>query len=184
VLLKLAVSADEKVGLAGRRPAAITGPRTRNRVHLMRAMHDAVLTGVGTVLADDPLLTCRLPGMHSSVRIVLDTMLRLPHTCRLVASAAQVPLWVVAGERAPVEREQALTAKGVEVMWRKAVEGRIDLAAALALLSERGITRVMVEAGPILAACSCRSSMKPLFRAPTALAPTASMRSMTWGFPH
>jgi diaminohydroxyphosphoribosylaminopyrimidine deaminase / 5-amino-6-(5-phosphoribosylamino)uracil reductase len=172
VLLKLAVSADEKVGLAGRRPAAITGSRTRNRVHLMRAMHDAVLTGVGTVLADDPLLTCRLPGMHSSVRIVLDTMLRLPPTCRLVASAAQVPLWVVAGERAPLEREQALTVKGVEVMRGKAAESRIDLAAALALLSERGITRVMVEAGPILATALLTADLvdeAALFRAPTAI---------------
>src|SRR5262245_58078454 len=64
VILKLAVSADGKAGLAGRRPAAITGEAARERVHLMRAMRDAVLTGIGTVLADDPLLTCRLPGME------------------------------------------------------------------------------------------------------------------------
>ncbi len=63
VMLKLAVSADGKAGLAGRRPVAITGEPARERVHLMRAMSDAVLTGIGTALADDPLLTCRLPGM-------------------------------------------------------------------------------------------------------------------------
>jgi diaminohydroxyphosphoribosylaminopyrimidine deaminase/5-amino-6-(5-phosphoribosylamino)uracil reductase len=172
VLLKLAVSADEKVGLAGRRPAAITGSRTRNRVHLMRAMHDAVLTGVGTVLADDPLLTCRLPGMHSSARIVLDTTLRLPPTCRLVASAAQVPLWVLAGAGAAVERAQVLEAKGIEVLRIKAADGRLDLGAALKLLSERGITRVMVEAGPILATALQRADLVDevaLFRSPTAI---------------
>ena len=62
-MLKLAVSADGKAGLAGRRPAPITGEAARERVHLMRARSDAVLTGIGTALADDPLLTCRLPGM-------------------------------------------------------------------------------------------------------------------------
>src|SRR5438876_541887 len=82
----------------GRRPTTITGSGTRNRVHLMRAMNDAVLTGIGTVVADDPLLTCRLPGMHSPVRVVLDTMLRLPPACRLVASTPQTPLWVLTGE--------------------------------------------------------------------------------------
>ena len=78
VTLKLAVSADGKAGLAGRRPAAITGEAARSRVHLMRARSDAVLTGIGTALADDPLLTCRLPGMRSPVRVVLDGTLRLP----------------------------------------------------------------------------------------------------------
>ena len=172
VLLKLAVSADEKVGLAGRRPATITGSRTRNRVHLMRAMHDAVLTGVGTILADDPLLTCRLPGMHSSVRIVLDTTLRLPPTCRLAASAAQVPLWVLAGAGAAVERAQGLEAKGILVLRVNDADGRLDLGAALKLLSERGITRVMVEAGPILATALQRADLVDevaLFRSPTAI---------------
>jgi len=172
VLLKLAVSADEKVGLAGRRPATITGSRTRNRVHIMRAMHDAVLTGIGTVLADDPLLTCRLPGMHSSVRVVLDTTLRLASTCRLAASAAQVPLWVLAGAGAAADRAQALEAKGIEVLRVKEADGKLDLGAALKLLSERGITRVMVEAGPILATAFLRADVVDevaLFRSPTAI---------------
>src|ERR1700704_279651 len=112
VMLKLAVSADEKVALAGRRPTPITGGRARNRVHLMRATNDALLTGIGTVLADDPLLTCRLPGMPSPVRIVLDGTLRLSPASRLVASARQVPLWVVTGEGASPERGQALTTQG------------------------------------------------------------------------
>jgi diaminohydroxyphosphoribosylaminopyrimidine deaminase/5-amino-6-(5-phosphoribosylamino)uracil reductase len=174
VLLKLAVSADEKVGLSGRRPASITGSRSRNRVHLMRAMHDAVLTGVGTVLADDPLLTCRLPGMHSPLRIVLDTALRLPAACRLVASAAQVPLWVLAGERGSPERAEALEARGVEVLRVRDAGGRLDLAAALELLSERGITRLIVEAGPILATALLRADLvdeAALFRSPASIGP-------------
>ncbi len=169
VTLKLALSADDKVALAGRRPAVITGGRTRNRVHLMRAMNDAVLTGIGTVVADDPLLTCRLPGMHSPVRVVVDGKLRLPPACRLVVSAAQTPLWVVTGAGAPAEREQVLQGKGVEVMRVNDAGGRLDLAAVLRLLSERGITRLLVEAGPILATALVRADLvdeAALFRSP------------------
>ena len=80
VLLKLAVSADGKAGAAGRQPVAITGEAVRDRVHLLRARSDAIMIGIGTALADDPMLTCRLPGMaaYSPVRVVLDTALRLP----------------------------------------------------------------------------------------------------------
>jgi diaminohydroxyphosphoribosylaminopyrimidine deaminase/5-amino-6-(5-phosphoribosylamino)uracil reductase len=154
VTLKLAVSADGKAGLAGRRPAPITGEPARARVHLMRAMNDAVLTGIGTVLADDPLLTCRLPGMadRSPVRVVLDGELRLGLGSRLVATARETPLWVITGTSAAGEREQALHNAGAEVLRVPAAEGRLDLAAVLERLAERGITRLMVEAGPILAA--------------------------------
>src|SRR5207253_4049070 len=119
VLLKLAVSGDGKAGLAGRRPAKITGKGARTLVHRMRATSDAVLTGIGTVLADDPLLTCRLPGMaeRSPVRVVLDGALRLPLASRLVATARAAPLWVVTAEAAPAERERALMAHGAQV-WR------------------------------------------------------------------
>lgn len=153
VLLKMAVSSDGKVGLTGRRPVAITGEPARARVHLMRAMHDAVLTGIGTVLADDPQLTCRLPGMerHSPVRVVLDSKLRLPLDSKLVQSATETPLWVLTTtDTAPLERERALVDRGVEVF--RIDGGALALPACLTLLAGRGITRLMVEGGPILAA--------------------------------
>jgi diaminohydroxyphosphoribosylaminopyrimidine deaminase / 5-amino-6-(5-phosphoribosylamino)uracil reductase len=161
VTLKLAVSADGKVGGAGRRPVAITGEAARARVHLMRAQNDAVLTGIGTALADDPLLTCRLPGMaaRSPVRVVLDSKLRLPFDSRLTASARQTPLWLVTGERAATDRAQALRAAGVEVLPAPAAAGGLDLLAVLEHLAERGITRVMVEAGPILAAAMLNADL-------------------------
>lgn len=151
VTLKLAVSADEKAGLAGRRPAAITGEAARARVHLMRAQSDAILTGIGTVLADDPQLTCRLPGLtaRSPVRVVLDSALRIPPDGRLVASAAAAPLWVVAGTDASPAAEAALRERGVDVI-RAGGARPLDLGQVLRALGSRGITRVMVEAGPIL----------------------------------
>ena len=126
--LKLAVSADGKAGLAGRRPAAITGEAARARVHLLRAQNDAVLTGIGTVLADNPLLTCRLPGMadRSPVRVVLDGKLRLPLDSRLVASAREAPLWIVTSEAAERDRAQALQAGGAGDPAVAASDGKLD----------------------------------------------------------
>jgi diaminohydroxyphosphoribosylaminopyrimidine deaminase / 5-amino-6-(5-phosphoribosylamino)uracil reductase len=154
VMLKLAVSADGKAGAAGRRPLAITGEAVRERVHLLRAQSDAVMVGIGTVLADDPLLTCRLPGMagYSPVRIVLDSALRLPLASRLARTARETPVWVVAGSAASAEAAEALQARGVEILRANATGGRLDLADVLKMLAARGITRLMVEGGPILAA--------------------------------
>jgi diaminohydroxyphosphoribosylaminopyrimidine deaminase / 5-amino-6-(5-phosphoribosylamino)uracil reductase len=154
VLLKLAASADGKAGAAGRKPVAITGERVRERVHLLRAESDAIMVGIGTALADDPILTCRLPGMagYSPLRVVLDSMLRLPTGSRLVRSARQVPLWVVTAAQAPSAAAAALEAAGVTVLFVPRADGRLDLPAVLRLLAERGVSRLMVEAGPILAA--------------------------------
>jgi diaminohydroxyphosphoribosylaminopyrimidine deaminase/5-amino-6-(5-phosphoribosylamino)uracil reductase len=153
VTLKLAVSADGKAGLAGRRPAAITGEAVRERVHRCRAMHDAILVGIGTALADDPLLTARLPGMlhRSPVRVVLDSALRLSPESKLARGAREVPLWILAGPDAPAARATALRGQGAEVLQVDGSGDRRDLAAALKLVSARGITRLLVEGGPTVA---------------------------------
>jgi diaminohydroxyphosphoribosylaminopyrimidine deaminase / 5-amino-6-(5-phosphoribosylamino)uracil reductase len=174
VLVKLALSADGKAGAAGRRPAPITGEAARDRVHLMRAQSDAIMIGIGTALADDPMLTSRLPGMEkdSPVRIVLDSALRLPEGSRLAQSARQVPLWVIAAPDAPRAAEEMLRAQGVEVLRSSACDRRIDLAAALKLIADRGITRLMVEGGPTLGAALLAADLVDearLFHSPTPL---------------
>jgi diaminohydroxyphosphoribosylaminopyrimidine deaminase/5-amino-6-(5-phosphoribosylamino)uracil reductase len=161
VTLKLAVSADGKAALAGHKPVQITGDEARARVHLMRAMHDAILVGIGTVVADDPALSCRLPGMQaqSPVRVVLDPALRLPLSSQLVGSARDIPVWVMAAMDAPSEHETSLSERGVAVIRVPTGNGTLDLTAVLHALSERGITRLMVEGGPKVAASFLRADL-------------------------
>jgi diaminohydroxyphosphoribosylaminopyrimidine deaminase/5-amino-6-(5-phosphoribosylamino)uracil reductase len=151
VILKLAVSSDDKIGAAGRKPVAISGEAAKARVHLLRAQCDAILVGIGTVQADDPLLTCRLPGMaaQSPVRVVLDRSLRIPGTSRLVHSARETPLWVMTSGLAEAPAAMKLGAAGAQVIRVAATTTPpgLDLAAVLHALSEKGITRLMVEGG-------------------------------------
>jgi diaminohydroxyphosphoribosylaminopyrimidine deaminase / 5-amino-6-(5-phosphoribosylamino)uracil reductase len=154
VLLKLAISADGKAGAAGRKPIAITGEAVRDRVHLLRAQRDAIMVGIGTALADDPMLTCRLPGMakDSPVRVIADSMLRLPLHSQLVRSARDVPVWALTGTSAPQDAEFKLLASGVEVLRSPGSADPLDLQDALEVLAAKGVTRLMVEGGPMLAA--------------------------------
>jgi diaminohydroxyphosphoribosylaminopyrimidine deaminase / 5-amino-6-(5-phosphoribosylamino)uracil reductase len=171
VMLKLAVSADGKVALAGRRPLPITGEAARQRVHLIRAQSDAILVGIGTALADDPMLTCRLPGMsrHSPLRVVLDSALRLPLGSQLAKTAREVPVWVIAGLEAPRSAEERLRAQGLDVCRVEAKGARLHLEEVLKLLANRGITRLLVEGGPTVAAALLAADLVDeamLFRSP------------------
>jgi diaminohydroxyphosphoribosylaminopyrimidine deaminase/5-amino-6-(5-phosphoribosylamino)uracil reductase len=151
VILKLAVSSDDKIGAAGRKPVAISGEAAKARVHLLRAQCDAILVGIGTVRADDPLLTCRLPGMEarSPVRVVLDRNLRIPGSSRLVHSARETPLWVMTSSLAEAAAAMKVGAAGAQVIRVATATPPpgLDLAAVLGALSEKGITRLLVEGG-------------------------------------
>ncbi len=154
VTLKLAISADGKVGAAGRKPVAITGEAARTRVFQMRAQSDAILVGIGTVLADNPQLTCRLPGMEdrSPVRVVLDAGLQLPLASAVVATVRETPTWVFCARSASDIAQDILEQKGCRVFRVDDSEGRLDLYAVLKALAEEGISRLMVEGGPTVAA--------------------------------
>jgi diaminohydroxyphosphoribosylaminopyrimidine deaminase / 5-amino-6-(5-phosphoribosylamino)uracil reductase len=156
VTLKLALTADFcAAGPAGDPRLVITGAPANGLVHLMRAMHEAVMVGIGTVLADNPLLSVRLPGLEDRmpVRVVLDTDLRLPALTRLAATAAKIPTLAIAGEGAGEARAARLREACIEVAHvRRDAAGGIDLDAALELLAARGVTRVFCEGGPRVAA--------------------------------
>jgi diaminohydroxyphosphoribosylaminopyrimidine deaminase / 5-amino-6-(5-phosphoribosylamino)uracil reductase len=151
VTLKLAVSADGMLGRRGEE-VAITGSETRAQVHVMRAESDAILVGIGTVLADDPELTVRLPGLEerSPLRIVLDRRLELPLTSKLVISAGTVPVVAVTDPFCKTHptnetKLRALMSAGVEILQ---AESLLDL---LTNLATRGMSSLMVEGGAEIA---------------------------------
>jgi len=162
VTWKTATTLDGKIATKEGESRWITGELARARAHLLRATHDAVAVGVGTAVADDPELTCRLAGLEaaSPVRIVIDGRLRLPLTSRLVAGASETPTWLITRSDAPEERCQVLRGAGVEVIAIEPGEGdRPGLDEALAELGKRGITRLLIEGGSEIAAAFLRAGL-------------------------
>jgi diaminohydroxyphosphoribosylaminopyrimidine deaminase/5-amino-6-(5-phosphoribosylamino)uracil reductase len=151
VTLKAAVSADGMIAPANRerrRPVWITGGEAREQVQRLRHAADAVLTGIGTVLADDPLLTDRsgIARRRPLLRVVLDARLRLPLDAQLVKTAESDVL-IFCDSAADASRAAALEAAGVEVVRVEGKDGRLDLDVMLGMLGERKILSVLLECG-------------------------------------
>jgi diaminohydroxyphosphoribosylaminopyrimidine deaminase/5-amino-6-(5-phosphoribosylamino)uracil reductase len=150
VVLKSALSLDGRVATAGGESKWISGEASRRLAHRWRAESDAVCVGIGTALADDPLLTARdLTDVRQPTRVVFDSQARLPLGSKLVASIDAAPLVVIAGPAAPAVRVEALKAAGAEVIVCDGDSGG-RVAAALSQLGRRGVTCVLLEGGPIL----------------------------------
>jgi diaminohydroxyphosphoribosylaminopyrimidine deaminase/5-amino-6-(5-phosphoribosylamino)uracil reductase len=149
VILKLAVSRDGMIGRKGEGQVAITGEIARRQVHVMRAEVDAILVGIDTAIADDPELTCRLPGLEnrSPARIVLDRFGRLPVTSKLVASARDVAVMVATTPAADPARREALERAGVKFLAAEIFEERVALPELLEDLAAQGLSTVLVEGG-------------------------------------
>ena len=148
VTLKAGMTLDGKIATATGESKWITGPESRRRVMRLRQSHDAVLVGIGTVLADDPALTVRLARRppSSKRRVVLDTQARTPLTSQLVTDPFVSQTVIVVGENAPPGRREAL-AQCVAVWTAPLVDGRIDLAWLMKRLGGEGITSLLVEGG-------------------------------------
>lgn len=161
VFLKQAVSRDGYIGRKGDGQVKISGPASMRVVHGFRANHDAILVGIGTALADDPLLTCRLPGLsnRSPVRVVVDGEAKLPLTSKLVQSAADVPLWLICANAADPLRVSALAGAGVLVVRVPTKDGRIEPSVVLSALATRGVTRLMIEGGARMAGAFLTSGL-------------------------
>ena len=160
--LKIASSLDGHTATASGESKWITGPAARADGHRLRATHDAILVGANTVGADDPDLTCRLPGLdrHSPVRVVIDSKARLSPASKLAASAGDVPVWLVCTPQAPSAAREALQARGVEILEVDATPaGLVDIAAAATALGGRGLTRVLVEGGGTIAAAFLKAGL-------------------------
>ena len=129
----------------------MTGPAARQYVHRLRNEVDAVLVGSGTVLADDPQLTCRIPGGRDPWRVVLDRRLRTPVTARLVRDPRPEKTVLVAGNGVPAARRKRLEDLGVQVWSFPVSRGRISLRRVLRRLARAGVMSVMVEGGAVTA---------------------------------
>jgi len=161
VTLKLASTLDGRIATRSGESRWITGDAARRAGHALRGRHDAVLVGVGTVLADDPDLTCRLPGFRPTpiVRVVADSHLRTPLTARLVASARETPTWMLIRHGTDSARRHAFAALGIRLIEVAGAEVGVDLQAALIALGAAGITRLLVEGGAQVAAALLRSGL-------------------------
>lgn len=163
VTLKLATSLDGKIATKTGESRWITGERARAAGHRLRASHDAIMIGSGTALADDPTLTCRLPGLadRSPVRVVLSRRCRLSLSSQLVVTARDLPTWLVTSTDAPPATVADLGKAGVDVIQLELGSDQVtpDLAKVLAALAEKGITRLMVEGGAGLAGSLLRAGL-------------------------
>ncbi len=182
VTLKAALSADEKLAPANQTPNQthwITGPAAREHVHHLRHASDAILTGIGTALADNPSLTDRsgLPRRRPLQRILLDTHLRIPLTSNLVQTAdpSQPDLWIFSGPETAPDRLNALQSRGIRVTTVPA-DPHLSLPAILTHLHEAQLTSVLLEAGSSLNGAFLAHDLVDqlvLFYAPTELGESA-----------
>ncbi|NNM73297.1 bifunctional diaminohydroxyphosphoribosylaminopyrimidine deaminase/5-amino-6-(5-phosphoribosylamino)uracil reductase RibD [Enterovirga sp. DB1703] len=162
VTLKLAQTADGFAAAEQQGRLLITGEGANARTHMLRAHADAVLVGVSTVLADDPRLDVRLPGLQerSPVRIVLDSRLRTPPQSRLVKTAGERQTIILCGRGAHPDAERALSDHGARIIRTSCDDqGRIELTSALRRLGDTGLTRVLCEVGPTLADALARDDL-------------------------
>nr|WP_294505176.1 bifunctional diaminohydroxyphosphoribosylaminopyrimidine deaminase/5-amino-6-(5-phosphoribosylamino)uracil reductase RibD [uncultured Rhodopila sp.] len=161
VTLKLASTLDGRIATRAGESQWITGTPARRLAHALRGRHDAVMVGVGTILADNPDLTCRIPGFRPTpvVRIVADSHLRTPLTSRLAGTAADIPVWFLVREGTDPARRTAFSDLGATLIDVPGASAGVDLTAAFQALGAAGLTRVLVEGGGQLAAALLRADL-------------------------
>jgi len=172
VLLKAALTLDGRIATASGRSKWITSPSQRRQARWLRRLHDAVLVGVGTALADDPLLLPSPRTRRPFARVVLDSRLRLPARSRLARTATPGAPVLVLSCAPDAARRRVLEAVGVQVVEVSGEKGRVSVPAALRALQARGVTSLMVEGGAeVLGSFLARrlADQVALFRAPLLL---------------
>ena len=152
VILKWAQSIDGKLSYPeGNEERWISGERSRKDVHKLRRRVQGILVGINTVIADDPLLTTRPSRDKKATRVILDSHLRIPLNCRLLATAKKVPVLIVTSQEAVQtnpDKQEKIVQKGAELLTAPTTQGRADLCFLLDELSRRGIAQLLVEGGP------------------------------------
>ena len=161
ITLKLATSLDGQIATRTGASQWITGPAARAAGHALRGNHDAIMVGVGTILADDPELTCRLEGYRATklIRIIVDSHLRTPLTSRLLVSRRDSPIWMLHRDGTDPARRTAFADLGVRLIELPPSATGISLPHAARALATAGITRLLVEGGSTLAAALLQADL-------------------------
>lgn len=170
VVAKCAATLDGRIATRTGDAHWVTGPAARAMVHRLRHELDAIMVGIGTVMADDPQLTTRLPDAagilgKDPVRLILDTHLRISPTARVLRLDSTAETLIICGDLVPSERQRDITRTGVVVLPVATTDGRIDLTALMGRLADRGITGLLIEGGARVLASALTSGIvdKALF---------------------
>ena len=158
LVLKSALTLDGMSATASGDSRWVTGDPARREVHRLRGKMDAIMVGVGTVVKDDPLLTCRVPGGKDPLRVVVDSTLRIPLHAALLSVRSEAGTLVATCCR-DAERIEALTSRGVEILCCQEKDGRVDLADLMRRLGERGVQSILLEGGSHLAGAALRGGL-------------------------
>jgi len=142
ITLKIATTSDGKITMEPEKKSWFTGDKAKDFVHFLRMKNDAIMVGVGTILADNPKLTCRLPGLekYSPIRIIMDSNLRTPETAEIIKTSDTTPTWIFTNKKDKLGKAEIIEMQNKE-------NGMINLKNALEKLAEKGITRLLVEGG-------------------------------------
>ena len=159
ITLKYAMTLDGKIATKTGASRWITSSAARERVHTERLRHAAIMVGIGTILADDPQLTCRIEGGRNPLRVICDSHLRTPITSAIAQSAHDVPTIIACVSDTSGERASELEKTGCEIVRVPERDGRIDLQQLMVTLGERGIDSVFLEGGASLAACALEAGI-------------------------
>lgn len=147
VIMKYAMTMDGKIAAYTGQSRWITGDEARQNVHRDRNRYTAIMVGIGTVLKDDPLLTCRIPGGRDPIRMICDTHLRTPLMAKLVTSAHQTPTLIATCEEDPARHKPYETAGCRIITVSKGEDGHLDLPQLMKILGEEGIDSILLEGG-------------------------------------
>jgi len=183
VVMKIAATLDGKTATRTGQSQWITGKDALRYVHRLRGTMDAVMVGIGTVLKDDPLLTCRSSRPpRQPLRIVVDTSLALPEEGKLVTSVDTAPLWVVTGPGIDPLKKERLLSRGVEILSLPLYNGKVDLKRMMVILGQKGITSILSEGGSRLNASLLKEGIARkilIFYAPKILGGQESLSMFT-----
>jgi diaminohydroxyphosphoribosylaminopyrimidine deaminase/5-amino-6-(5-phosphoribosylamino)uracil reductase len=181
VTLKIAQTLDGKIATSSGESKWITGQKAREEAHRLRNIHDAILVGIGTVLADDPSLTARIPGGRDPVRVIVDSSLRIPVHAKVLTQESSAKNIIAVLPGASKSKIKELQEAGAEVLTVRGLRGRVDLRDLMKKLGKRGIMSVLIEGGAEINASALKAGLVDkvvLFLAPLLMSGTDSLCSI------